>query len=365
MIKMIFFIFFIYSFSIENIIKNAIYNIIYKDLFFKYNKQKLELLKSSKAETNSNFRIKKVPDKLKSSFYFMQISNINQTLFLSENNELEFIDKLLLDNKKDLASWNFIKYKDNNYIIKNKNQCLLKVKNLQIKCEYLSFDEATKFNLIKIYEEVEHNELDNKLIEKEPIDVLIKFIDLRDPLLNREKIHQIKKDFDNEEIRYSVRSIIKNIPWVRKIFILMPNEKVRYFKEYDLIKEKIIYVKDKDLIGFDSSSSLAFQFRYWKMKEFGISDNFIVMDDDYFIGAPLKKNDFFYVYNNRVIPSIITSNFIEIKEFDIQRNYDELKLRLKKSKEEQTSETFDYSIYLTYLFFLKKFNKTKNSICIR
>ena len=78
----------------------------------------------------------------------------------------------------------------------------------------------------------------------------------------------------------------------------MPNEKVRYFKEYDLIKEKIIYVKDKDLIGFDSSNSYSFQFRYWNMKRFGISDNFIVMDDDYFIGAPLKKSDFFYVNNN-------------------------------------------------------------------
>ena len=36
-------------------------------------------------------------------------------------------------------------------------------------------DEATKFDLVEIYEEVEIKELDNELIEKEPIDILIKY----------------------------------------------------------------------------------------------------------------------------------------------------------------------------------------------
>ena len=73
------------------------------------------------------------------------------------------------------------------------------------------------------------------IIDKEPIDVLIKYIDLSDPNLKREGIKQIQKDEDNEELRYSVRSILKYIPWVRKIFILMPNEKVRFFKNYSEI----------------------------------------------------------------------------------------------------------------------------------
>ena len=121
-------------------------------------------------------------------------------------------------------------------------------------------------------------------IEKEPIDVLIKYIDLKDEALNRYGIHQIDKDIDNEELKYSIRSILKNIPWIRKIFILMPNKKVRYFKEYNLIKDKIVYVKDKDILGYDSSNIYGFLYRYWKLKKFGISDNFIIMDDDYFIG---------------------------------------------------------------------------------
>ena len=55
-------------------------------------------------------------------------------------------------------------------------------------------------------------------------------------------------------MRYCVRSVLKNIPWVRKIFILMPNERVRFFKSPELINEKIIFVKDKDLLGYDSSN---------------------------------------------------------------------------------------------------------------
>ena len=70
---------------------------------------------------------------------------------------------------------------------------------------------------------------------------MIKYIDLRDPNLLRNGIHQISKDYDNEELRYSLRSILINIPWVRKIFILMPNDKVRFLKDYS-IGGKIIKV---------------------------------------------------------------------------------------------------------------------------
>jgi len=69
--------------------------------------------------------------------------------------------------------------------------------------------------------------------------------------LNRKGIKQISKDKDNDELLYSVRSILKNIPWIRKTFISTPNEKVKYFKSKDEICDKIVYVKDKDLIGFD------------------------------------------------------------------------------------------------------------------
>ena len=136
----------------------------------------------------------------------------------------------------------------------------------------------------------------------------------------------------------------------------MPNEKVQFFKDYELIKEKIVYVKDKDLLGYDSSNSHAFQFRYWKMKKFGISDNFIVMDDDYFISGPLKKSDFFYNENGKVIPAVISPNFLSMNEMTALKKMNKYLKSVLKNKREQSGSMFEYSLYLTYLFFIKLFN---------
>ena len=136
----------------------------------------------------------------------------------------------------------------------------------------------------------------------------------------------------------------------------MPNEKVQYFKDYELIKEKIVYVKDKDLLGYDSSNSHAFQYRYWKMKRFGISDNFIAMDDDYFIGGPLQKSDFFYNEKGKVVPAIISPNFLSINEINILKKMNKYLKLVLKNKRKQSGEMFEYSLHLTYLFFIKLFN---------
>ena len=51
----------------------------------------------------------------------------------------------------------------------------------------------------------------------------------------------------------------------------MPNEKMQYFKDPKEIKDKIVYIKDKDVLGFDSASNPVFQFNLWKMKKLGLS----------------------------------------------------------------------------------------------
>ena len=109
---------------------------------------------------------------------------------------------------------------------------------------------------------------DESLLDMELIDVVIKYIDLSDEKLNRKGIKQINKDIENGEIKYCIRSILTNIPWVNKIYIIMPNDKVKYFKSNEEIKEKIIYIKDKELIGFDSASSTIFEFNLWSLKNF-------------------------------------------------------------------------------------------------
>ena len=75
----------------------------------------------------------------------------------------------------------------------------------------------------------------------------------------------------------------------------------------------------------------AFLFRYWDLKKFGISDNFTVMDDDYFIGKKLKKTDFFYVNDGKILPSIINSNFFKIDKNSSQKKYDFYKKRTREN----------------------------------
>lgn len=143
-------------------------------------------------------------------------------------------------------------------------------------------------------------------LEDTPIDVVYCYADLWDHTLRRGELdNSIIKDYDNKELRYSLRSVLKNIPWVRKIFIIMPNDKVRFLKDPEEIGDRIVYVKNEDLLGFDTNSPHVKQFTMWKLKEkFGCSNHIIYMDDDCFIGKPLKKSDFFYVDNNKVVPYV-------------------------------------------------------------
>ena len=253
--------------------------------------------------------------------------------------------------------WEFVKIKgkSNSFIIKNKFGCVLnEIKNIF----FCSFNvEGTVFSLFKIYQEKENimTEEDKKILEAEPIDVFIKYIDIHDPDLNRSNLVQINKDYENEELKYCVRSVLKNIPWIRKIFILMPNEKVRFFKNYSEINEKIVYVKDKDILGHESANIHAFQFRIWKLKEFGLSENFISLDDDYFIGKPLEKSDFFYVENKTVYPLIINTNF-QVQTLNAVQSYiNSFSQKISSNKRTQTSDEFAYTVYRTYHFFIKYF----------
>ena len=210
-----------------------------------------------------------------------------------------------------------------------------------------------KFKFFTFYEEVIITPEQERLIEKEPIDVLIKYIDLTDKTLNRTGIKQIQKDEDNEEMRYSIRSILQYIPWVRKIFILMPNEKVKYFKPYDEIKEKIVYVKDKDLLGYDSANIYAFTFNLFRLEKFGISNNFIYMDDDFFIGKKLNKSNFFYYDENskKIVPSLHNKEFDELNSYITLSRY----YKIYKTKEKLAPQCFMawiLSLVSTEKFFL-------------
>ena len=207
------------------------------------------------------------------------------------------------------------------------------------------------FIFLKLFERGLNQNKYIKIINKEPIDIVIKYIDLSDMTLNRTGINQIYKDENCEELKYSIRSILEYIPWIRKVYILMPNKKVKFLKEE--INEKIIYIKDKEILGFDSANSPAFSFNLFKMKNYGISKNFIYMDDDYFIGQKLKKNDFFYFdeKSRAVVPFTISNKISSINKNNIYNNYYEL-IKKKDSIHPHSKDGFILEILSTQKFFI-------------
>lgn len=94
-------------------------------------------------------------------------------------------------------------------------------------------------------------------ISKIDVDVVYNYIDLNDPTLDYEGKNnkEIQKDYENDELKYSLRSVIQNVPWVRKIFIIMPNGKVRCLRETEEIQDRIVYIKDKEFLRFVSRKS--------------------------------------------------------------------------------------------------------------
>ena len=274
------------TYIIRNREGNLNLEFFYNFNFFNYERRPLKpnfnIMKKSKNNINDSINDE--------DFYFIKYNSKGKYI-TAKNNTNYLIDSNILD--EDFSLWKIIpKINEENklvYYVQNKktkkfweflynDTLMLSEKNIS------DLNKSNEFLFIELYKEAE--KIDSKLLDEEPIDVLIKYIDLTDEKLNRTGIKQIKKDFDNGELKYSVRSILKNIPWIRKIFILMPNEKVRFFKEPEEISEKIVYIKDKDILGFDSESSSVFQFNLFKMKKLGLSENFILMDDDCFIALP-------------------------------------------------------------------------------
>ena len=139
----------------------------------------------------------------------------------------------------------------------------------------------------------------------------------------------------------------------------MPNDKVRFLKSIDEIENKIVYIKDKDVLGYESANIHAFTFQLYKLEKFGVSKNFIYMEDDFFIGQPLNKNDFFYYdeEKKKVLPYLLTKYFQEIDKFDILKEY----YKLNKNKEYFHPHSYEgwwISIYGTDKYFAEKYNNS-------
>ena len=318
------------------------------------------------------------------NIYFIESIYAKVRLGVNDKNELKFFyrSEYIFMNESKIM-WEFIEIKKKYYLIKNifnqnlieinnnkKFQCINGVKSNNFK-DYNSKNQFL-FSFIKYYNEYIFDYKYSDIVKKEPIDILIKYIDLSDNSLKREGIKQIDKDKDNEELRYSIRSILKYIPWIRKIFILMPNKKVRYLKELEIIQDKIQYINDREFLGYDSANIHAFTFNLFKLKYFGSSDNIIYMEDDFFIGNNLKKSNLFFYdkSSDKVAPLLFQKYFSDLNITEELLNYKQL-YKDKTQIHPHSGDGWEFSIYQTNIFFYQIFQninpiiKTSFSHCAR
>lgn len=95
---------------------------------------------------------------------------------------------------------------------------------------------------------------------------------------------------DNSELRYSLRSVARNMSWVNKIFIVTDEQKPSWLKD----NSKIQFVDHKDIIEKDflpCFNSEAIELNVYKIK--GLSERFILASDDLFVFRPVPKSFFF------------------------------------------------------------------------
>jgi uncharacterized membrane protein len=104
-----------------------------------------------------------------------------------------------------------------------------------------------------------------------------------------------KRTSNNNELKYSIHSVVKNLKWVNRIFILMnpPKKKPSWFNDdYErwvtIIDHDDTY-EDKQYLPSTNSNSIETTLH----KVPGLSEHFIYFNDDFFIGKPLPYTHFF------------------------------------------------------------------------
>lgn len=140
----------------------------------------------------------------------------------------------------------------------------------------------------------------------DPVDVVYTWVNHDDP--DWKELYQLHSDnkeieakktdaqsmsrfHSNNELQFSLRSVNKHLPWVRKIYVLTNCAPPPWI---DTKSERIIWVRHEDVIPskiLPTFSSHVIESYLHRLD--GISDRFIYLNDDVFIGRFLKKSYFF------------------------------------------------------------------------
>jgi len=163
------------------------------------------------------------------------------------------------------------------------------------------------------------------------IDILYAWVDGADPIWNEERKKTVESTnrivgdpnneaffMDNDELRFSLRSINQYAPWINKIFIVTDNQVPEWL---DTSHPKINIVDHKEIFN-DRSCLPTFNIKAIETQMHhiaGLSEHFIYFNDDMFLGNHCLPGNFF---TKNKLPRIFVSEIIPIpnkKFFDISK----------------------------------------------
>ncbi|HFI0346424.1 TPA: Stealth CR1 domain-containing protein [Streptococcus suis] len=135
----------------------------------------------------------------------------------------------------------------------------------------------------------------------EKIDIVITWVDGSDPSWLEKQKKFKSKNLSNESVndaryrdwgtlKYVLRSIEKNVPWVNKIFLATDNQVPKWFKKQEKLKivDHSEFIPEQFLPTFSSHVIECFLHRIP-----GLSEKFIYFNDDTIVLRESKQTDFF------------------------------------------------------------------------
>lgn len=132
-----------------------------------------------------------------------------------------------------------------------------------------------------------------------PVDVVYTWVDSDDPAWNEQRLRWLEKEparggyeagnrryTNRDELRYSLRSLERNLPAVRRIFLVTNGQVPRWLRvdhpRLTIISHASIFDDPSHLPTFNST---AIETHLWRID--GLSEHFVYMNDDIFVLRPL------------------------------------------------------------------------------
>lgn len=105
------------------------------------------------------------------------------------------------------------------------------------------------------------------------------------------EMNSVGRYADNEELKYSIRSAEKYIPWIRRIFIVTDSQIPEWL---NTANPKIRVVDHKEIMPLEilpTFNSPVIEYHLYKIPD--LTEHFLYANDDMFFNAPIKPDFFF------------------------------------------------------------------------